>query len=235
MSTQVPKIVVITGASSGIGLSTAKVFSELGCQVINLSRRPCPLKNVVNLVTDLLTPHFGRSLVDLLNGQHNTMALIHNAASCLKDSVLNLSDESLEQVLRINVVAPQELNRLMIPLMSPGSSILYVGSTLSTKAIAGAASYITSKHALVGLMRATCQDLVGTGIHTGMVCPGFTDTDMLRTHVGGKPEVMRALSQRQSFGRLVAPEEIAQVLLMMAQNPVINGGIIDANLGQIES
>jgi 3-oxoacyl-[acyl-carrier protein] reductase len=68
--------------------------------------------------------------------------------------------------------------------MGPGSSVLYVGSTLSEKAVPGSFSYVVSKHAQLGMMRATCQDLMGTGIHTAMVCPGFTDTEMLRNHLG---------------------------------------------------
>ncbi|MDP7389608.1 MAG: SDR family oxidoreductase, partial [Pseudomonadales bacterium] len=113
-----------------------------------------------------------------------------------------------------------------------GSSVLYVGSTLSEKAVPGLASYVTSKHAVAGLMRATCQDLAGTGVHTVCINPGFTNTEMLRDHVPA--DVMPQIAVMSAFERLIEPEEIAQALLFAAHNPVLNGAVINANLGQIE-
>jgi NAD(P)-dependent dehydrogenase (short-subunit alcohol dehydrogenase family) len=118
--------------------------------------------------------------------------------------------------------------------MGTGSSILYVGSTLSEKAVANTASYVTSKHAVVGLMRATTQDLIGEKIHSAAVCPGFTATEMLLTHLGDNDEVRAFLEGMSAFHRLIEPKEIAKTLLFCAQNPVINGSVIHANLGQVE-
>ena len=103
----------------------------------------------------------------------------------LKDSIADCEDTALERILSVNVLAMNTLNRHLLPAMGPGSGILYVGSTLSEKAVAGAFSYVISKHAQLGMMRASCQDLAGTGIHTAMICPGFTDTEMLKQHLGG--------------------------------------------------
>jgi NAD(P)-dependent dehydrogenase (short-subunit alcohol dehydrogenase family) len=116
--------------------------------------------------------------------------------------------------------------------MAPGSSILYVGSTLGEKAVPNSFSYVTSKHASIGMMRSTCQDLAGTGIHTACINPGFTDTEMLREHVPA--DVMPQIAAMSAFERLIQPEEIAQTLLFAAQSPVINGATINANLGQVE-
>jgi len=132
------------------------------------------------------------------------------------------------------VVACVQLDQLLLPLMGAGSSIVYVGSTLGEKAVAGACAYVVSKHALIGLMRATCQDLAGRGIHTACVCPGFTDTEMLRAHVGQASEVLEALAGNVTFGRLIEPEEVARTIHFCALNAVINGAVIHANLGQFE-
>jgi len=88
---------------------------------------------------------------------------------------------------------------------------------------------------MLGMMRATCQDLIGTGIHTACICPGFTDTEMLRAHVGDNPEVLEAIANGNGFGRLVSPGEMASLLFYTAENPVINGSVLHGNLGQIES
>ena len=135
----------------------------------------------------------------------------------------------------INLIAPHTLNQLVIPFMHTGSSIIYIGSTLSEKAVANTYSYVVSKHAMIGMMRATCQDLAGSGIHTACVCPGFTDTEMLREHVGKDQEVLSSIAAMSTFGRLVSPIEVATTIKFAAENPVINGAVIHANLGQIES
>ena len=96
----------------------------------------------------------------------------------------------------------------------------------------GSFSYVTSKHATIGMMRASCQDLAGSGVHTACINPGFTDTEMLRDHIPA--DVMPEIAQMSAYGRLIDPAEIANALFFAAQNPVINGSVINANLGQIE-
>jgi NAD(P)-dependent dehydrogenase (short-subunit alcohol dehydrogenase family) len=232
---------VVTGASRGIGHAVAERFRREGWSVMNLSRKPCEVPGVVNVGLDLSTPGWesqaGKALRDALGepGGGGRVCLIHNAALYAHDDALSLTAEHFRQVLEVNVVAPAVLNRLVRPYLTDGSSILYVGSTLSEKAVRNNATYVTSKHALVGLMRATCQDLVGTRIHTACVCPGFTDTEMLRQNVGNDAGILQAIAARQTFGRLITPEEIASVLWFCAGTPVFNGAVIHSHLGQIES
>jgi len=209
-----------------------------GYRVINLSRRSLDIEGVLQLSVDM-----GR--IDWLEGMAaealsiaaesaDEIVLIHNAARQDSDTVATLAAENFAAVLQINLVAPQQLNAVLIPYMKPGSSILYVGSTLAEKAVRGCASYVASKHGLVGLMRATVQDLAGTGIHSACVCPGFTDTAMLRGHINNDPEVIAAITANVSAGRLIDPQEIADTLYFCARSPVISGAVIHANLGQIE-
>jgi 3-oxoacyl-[acyl-carrier protein] reductase len=118
--------------------------------------------------------------------------------------------------------------------MNTRSSIIYVGSTLSEMAVAGRAAYVVSKHALVGMMRVTCQDLQGKGITTCCVCPGFVNTAMLTDQVERSvlDEVIKA---KVTAGRLIDPAEIADLIYFCAEHPVINGSVLHANLGQISS
>lgn len=232
-------IAILTGASSGIGAAAARRFVDHGDTVINISRRQCPVAGVETLATDFAdeqsVANTCEQLVERLTAHEGTpVCLVHNAALMLKDRCDSTEDDDLRQVLAVNVVGINALNRALLPGMPRDSSVLYVGSTLSEKAVAGAFSYIVSKHAQLGMMRATCQDLMGRGIHTALICPGFTDTTMLRQHVGHDEGVLDQLGTMNSFGRLVAPDEIADMIFWAHHNPVINGSVMHGNLGQVE-
>ena len=228
-------LALITGASAGIGLAAARRFVDAGHAVVNLSRRPCPLAAVTNLRCDLADPAFADGVREELVARVTAarrIVLVHNASRLAGDTAETTSSDALRAVLQVNVVAINTLNRLVLPHLKPGSCILFVASTLGEKAVPGSFSYVVSKHAQVGMMRAVCQDLAGRGVHTACVCPGFTDTEMLRSHV--PPEAMAAVRGGSAFGRLVEPSEIADVLFWAAASPVVNGSVLHANLGQVE-
>ncbi|MEP5766217.1 MAG: SDR family oxidoreductase [Halieaceae bacterium] len=232
------KTAIITGASVGIGAALAALYTDAGYSVYNLSRRACPLAGVNNIACDLADD---ASIAAALNSlrdvvsQADSVALVHNACQMLKDDAMNCASDDLARVLQTNVVAANSINQALLALMPGGSSVIYIGSTLSEKAVPGAFSYVISKHAVVGMMRATCQDLMGSGIHTACVCPGVTDTEMLRTHLGNDAQALEFIAGLNSYDRLIEPEEIARLILWAHENPVINGSVLHANLGQKEN
>lgn len=232
------KSLVITGASKGIGFATAQQFSNQGYRVINVSRSMCDIEGVVNISVDLLNhawaEEFGAELLALV-ADPDEMVLVHNAAMMTKETVSDIPAATLRDVLQLNVVAAAQLNTLLIPKMQQGSSIIYISSTLGRKAVANTHAYVISKHAVIGQMRASCQDLAGSMIHTAAVCPGFTETEMLSEHLGANPEIYQQITAGIAHRRLAQPSEIADTIWFASQNPVINGAIIDANLGQIET
>jgi len=229
------KTLVITGASKGIGLATAKKFCDEGHRVINFSRSPAPDERIENHSIDLTLEDTDETLSELLNLtlDPGKIILIHNAAILVNDSILDVEIDEFREVMNLNVFAAQLLNQALIGKMRSGSAIIYLGSTLAEKAVANTFSYVISKHAIIGMMRATCQDLAGTGIHTACICPGFTDTEMLQVHLGD--DELTEIAKHSTFGRLITPAEIADTLFFAALNPVVNGAVIHANLGQVES
>jgi 3-oxoacyl-[acyl-carrier protein] reductase len=231
------KTLIITGASKGIGFAIAQKFCNEGHRVINFSRSPAPDERIENHGIDLTLEDADTTVKELLDLtlDPGEIILINNAAILVNDSVLDVELKEFREVLNLNVFAAQLMNQAVINKMRPGSAIIYLGSTLAEKAVANTFSYVTSKHAVIGMMRATCQDLAGTGIHTACVCPGFTDTEMLQVHLDGDEDVLAEIAKLSTFGRLITPEEIADTLFFAAFNPVVNGSVIHANLGQVES
>ena len=230
------KHLIITGASSGIGYATAKLFQEDGYQVINLSRSKINLKNANHLTADLSKRDWSNEVNKKLSSiltDSSEISLIHNASMMQSDNVENIDINNLRDIYEVNLVAPAILNKIIIPYMKNGSSILYVGSTLSEKAVPQMSSYVTSKHGMIGLMRSTCQDLFGRYIHTACICPGATETEMLQEYVQGNQEALDMMAQTLSENRLISSEEIAKTLFFCAKNSVINGSVIHANLGII--
>ncbi len=231
------RFLIITGASKGIGRASAQRFLNAGYTVINISRSACDIAGVHNIGWDLSNQDWQASeaqLLDMLPEQAK-ITLVHNAAVMTKETVADIRADTLRDVLELNVVAPARLNTRLLKVMSEGSSIIYISSTLGTKAVANTHAYVVSKHAVIGQMRATCQDLVGRQIHTAAICPGFTETEMLSEHLGANPEMRAQISANIVLGRIAQPAEIAETIFFASENPVINGTVIDANLGQVEN
>lgn len=227
-------LLVITGGSRGIGLKIVDLFLKKGWDVLNLSRSPCTLKGVTNLAVDLSAENWEGSLTLSQLRNRPKITLVHNAFFFERDSCESVASRPLMTALKVNLHAPMILNSLVVPEMLPGSSVIYIGSTLSSKAVKGCFSYIVAKHAMVGMMRATCQDLLEQRVHTVCVCPGFTETEMLLARADQDSDLITQLTQNVFEKRLIKPEEIADCVFFAAEHPVLNGSVLHANLGQKE-
>lgn len=229
---------VVTGGSSGIGRSVAEVFLRKGSRVINLSRRALDLPDVLNYEVDLSRKEGLKDFLkdlDSLFPEKSEICLVHNAYYYVKDSLTSLSAGEVEKSFWVSTLSPMLLNEKLVPKMSEGSSLLFIGSTLSEKAVPGALSYCILKHASVGMMRATVQDLKAfKGIHSLLICPGFTRTPMLEPHLEN-PETMAMIREKVILERLIEPKEVADLCFYASKSPVLNGTVLHANLGQVES
>jgi len=228
------KFLIITGGSSGIGFAAAKLFQDNGFNIINLSRSKINLDDAVHIEVDLSRSNWQESLESIFQetlSSADQICLVHNASKMQSDNVESTDPDSLREVLEVNLVGPSILNKMTIPYMKKGSSILYVGSTLSEKAVPQMSSYVMTKHGMIGLMRSTCQDLFGRFIHTACICPGATETEMLVEYVQGNQEALKIMASTLSENRLISSEEIASTIFFCANNSVINGSVIHANLG----
>ncbi|MEM1062254.1 MAG: SDR family oxidoreductase [Planctomycetota bacterium] len=233
MPDAMPEVAVVTGGSAGIGAEACRLFIARGVKAISLSRR-CPgVDGVGHVEVDLSRADGVSSIEQTLReavGDACRVSLVHNAADLADDTAFTVDRERLLQQLSVSLVSAFELNRVLKPVMGPGSSVIYIGSTLSEGATAGCASYTAIKHAVVGMMRATCQDAFGEGIHSVAVCPGFTLTEMLRERLaagGTEPDALLAMQTR-----VAEPVDVAEVIVRAAESSIFNGAVLHASFGQ---
>ena len=231
------KWLVITGGSHGVGKKTIAHFLQHGYRALSIARTNCDIDGVVNINIDLSKSNWSVDYAGMLSEtvkDAERICLVHNAALFPRDAIGQINENDLQKLVNVNLVAPLMLNNIIIPQMKPGSSIIYIGSTLSEIAVQNRASYIMSKHAMVGMMRSTCQDLAAKFIHTCCICPGFLNTKMLTDEVDAQS--LKALVEARVVAkRLLEPEEIAEFIYFRAEHPMVNGSVMHANLGQVMS
>jgi NAD(P)-dependent dehydrogenase (short-subunit alcohol dehydrogenase family) len=159
------------------------------------------------------------------------IVLIHNAFPYYKDSTQSFSETDFDKSVQFVIKNSIALNKQLIPIMGDNSSIIFVGSTLSEKAVPDCLSYVILKHAQVGLMRSLAAELGERSIHTCCICPGFTDTEMLKNHA--KKDLLESTINQVVFKkRLISPQEIAAFIFNCASLQISNGQVYHVNLGQ---
>ena len=238
-------IVVVTGASRGIGHAIVKHFYDMGWDVITMARTSfsevCPWADgiVRHIRVDLgdngSIMQAVDSLSELLNGE-GLSALVNNAGISPKKpdgSRMAASETDIETFLavqQINLVAPLVLSQqLLQPLTQAKGAIVNVSSIAASRIhpFAGAA-YAVSKAALTTLTRELAYELGNTGVRVNSVAPGEIETSILSP---GTDEVVRTGVPMQRIG---SPQEVAEVVYFLASSnsSYVTGADIPINGGQ---
>ncbi len=227
------KVSLITGAASGIGRAIAALFAHEGATVvvvdIDQDKGPAVAQEIVErdgqaifLYADVTRDDHCRRVVRRTITELGRLdVLVNNAGIIRRGSVLETSVEEWDRVMAINVRAVFLLCRHAIPRMvaSGGGVVVNVASGWGLKGGAKAAAYCASKGAVVNLTRALAIDHGPQGIRVNCICPGDTDTPMLREEAGqmGEPEAhFLAAAADRPLRRIGRPEEIAQAALYLA-------------------
>jgi NAD(P)-dependent dehydrogenase (short-subunit alcohol dehydrogenase family) len=229
------KVAIITGGASGIGRATALLFAREGAKVVIADLNETGGRELVKEISC----QGGRALFEpadvtcdadcyrvVQRASHEFGAihiLFNNAGIIRRASVTELSEEDWDRVMAVNVKSMFLMCRHVIPLMakSGGGSIINMASGWGLAGGPRAVVYCASKGAVVLLTKAMAVDHGTQKIRVNCICPGDTDTAMLRNEaqqLGEPSESFLAEAARRPLGRVGKPEEIAQAALYLAHD-----------------
>ncbi|WP_407184097.1 SDR family oxidoreductase [Bradyrhizobium centrosematis] len=222
---------IITGAGSGIGRASAKLFAEEGARLALVDRDAAGLQETLSLVSEA-TIHVGdvgdaslaETVVSDVVGRHGQVDVLMTAAgfSC-GGTVLTTSVDDWDAVFRANVGGTWLWARAAVPHMQrrKSGSIITLASQLAIAGGKGNSAYIAAKGAIVSLTRTMAVDFATDGIRVNAIAPGAIDTPMLRRSFArhaNPDEVREASRNRHAMKRFGVPEEIAQAALHLASD-----------------
>jgi NAD(P)-dependent dehydrogenase (short-subunit alcohol dehydrogenase family) len=224
------QVALVTGAGSGIGLTTARAFAEAGAAVV---------------LADV-NEHAVRSAAEeLVSAGHQAIAVRCNVAAeaevaatveqtvssfgrldaafnnagvhCPVADIADASGEEFDCVIAINLRGVWSCMKYELRHMRKQGSgaIVNCSSQSGIAGIAGLGAYTASKHGVLGLTKSAALEYASRGIRINAVCPGSTNTPMVAHALANEPETMKAVMKEIPIGRLGRPEEVAAAVLWL--------------------
>lgn len=234
-------VVLITGASSGIGAATAIAFAEDGWDVMAAGRNEGRLEELADVSERIVTwagdltesEDCDELITDTIDEFGDIDCLVNNAGVLIRGSADEVSDEDWRYTMTINLDVPFFLSRAALPhLLRAEGSIVNIASDWGINGGARAAAYCASKGGLVLLTKAMAKDHARDGLRVNAICPGDVDTPMLAAEAKAQgvniDDYMEEASEAVPSGRVAEPEEVASLALYLASDAAthINGTTI---------
>jgi NADP-dependent 3-hydroxy acid dehydrogenase YdfG len=182
------KVVIITGASMGIGEATARVFAEAGAKLVLAARSADKLQTVaqslpcetLTVPTDMTDPAQVNQLIDKAYSHFGQIdILINNAGQAARGPVASVNPEHYRQIIELNLFGQLYAMQAVVPKMKQqgGGIFINISSTVSKMAIPTIGAYASTKYALNGLTLSARNELAADNIRVILFYPGLTATD----------------------------------------------------------
>lgn len=245
---------LVTGAGRGIGAAVARRLAADGHQVALTARSAGELDALAAelpgralVVPADVTDHDAAEHVfaEVEREWGPVEVLVLNAGAGSSAPLARTTDADWQRMLELNLTAPFRLLRRAVPgMVAQGfGRVVAVASLAAKRGEPYIAAYTASKHGLLGLVRSAAQELATTGVTVNAVCPGYVDTPMTDATVASisvttgrtSEQAREALERRQPIGRLVTPDEVADVVLLCVANGAITGQGIHVDGGAVQS
>lgn len=244
------KVAVITGGAGSIGKITAQLFLEEGAKVVLVDLDEASLKkvitelvstNVIYCAADVTKAADVQQYVNETVKVFGKIDIFFNNAGIegVVKPIIDYPEDVFDKVIAVNVKGIWLGNKYVLPQMTDGGSIVLTSSVAGLNGSANVSAYITSKHAVVGIMRSAAVEAAPRKIRVNSVHPSPVDNRMMRSleegfSPGKGEEVKKNLEATIPLGRYAQPIEIAKLVLFLASDDsqfitgttqVIDGGI----------
>lgn len=227
------KVAIVTGASSGIGHATSKLFARQGAKVVVAARRQTELKALVDEITqeggiaialagDVKDENFAKALVDLAAGHFGGLDIAFNNAGTMEymGDTREVQLSEWEDTLTTNLTSAFLGAKHQLPLLleSGSGSLIFTSSFVGhTVGFPQTAAYSASKAGIIGLTQALATEFGSKGLRVNALLPGATDTPMGRAFAN-TPEILAYVEGLYALKRMAKSEEIAQSALYLASD-----------------
>jgi NAD(P)-dependent dehydrogenase (short-subunit alcohol dehydrogenase family) len=243
------KVVVITGAGSGIGRGTALLFGADGAQVVVIDWKEAAARETVAqieaasgrafcLKTDVSRASEVKQAMDAIAERSGTIdVLFANAAVQINQPLEETSEEAWDQMLSVNLKGAFLCCKYVVPIMRRRGqgAIIITSSGHAFHSFPEYTGYAATKGGLVAFMHSAALDCAPYGIRVNCVVPGATDTPLLRYHLGNHPEDEQRIISRIPLQRFAQPADIAKAVRFLASSDaayitgstlVVDGGLL---------
>ena len=232
-------VVLVTGASSGIGTATARAASRAGARVVLIARREDRIRQLADELGDALPvrcdvtdPQQVAAAIDAATSAFGQIdVLINNAGQGLQAAIDEIDPDDFRALLDLNLVAPLVTMQAVIPTMRAqgAGSIVNVSSGTTFSALPGSGAYASSKAGFNMLSAVARVDLAGAGIVVSTMYPFVTDTEFVQSIRAGR----EAASRQVSSGALQAqpPELVADAILDLVHTGAERADLVPEQFG----